>query len=457
MSEARLGHARSPGRSFDDIMSESKVETPAFLREETYEYRGSEPLDPKRYTDATFFQQECEKMWPNVWQFAAREEELPEPGDYVVYENVGRSYLLIRQDDRSIRAFHNVCLHRGRKLKTESGHAAQIVCPFHGFSWNLNGSLAHIPCRWDFDHLRDPEMTLPEVRVGLWKGYVFIRENPDGPDLEAYLAPLPEHFARWPHEDSVTSIWVAKVVPANWKATAEAFMEAWHSLTTHPQILGFLGDENTQYSIYGDHVNRATSASAVASPHVGAVSEQDIANGFASYNFLEGGVEGAVTSVALEPGATARQTLAAQARKAFAEMTGHDFSQASDSELLDAIVYNVFPNFSPWGGFMPNIVYRWRPWPDQDHTLMEVRFLTRVPAGAERPRSVPMRLLRPDQPWASVKELGSIGEIFDQDMQNLPHVQAGMKASKNGKLQLGNYQEIRIRQFHQTLDKYLSS
>ena len=81
---------------------------------------GSQPLSAARYTSPDFFRQEVEKMWPNVWQFAAREEELPEPGDVVVYENAGRSYLVVRQDDGSVRAFHNVCLHRGRKLSLSS-------------------------------------------------------------------------------------------------------------------------------------------------------------------------------------------------------------------------------------------------------------------------------------------------------------------------------------------------
>ena len=84
---------------------------------------------------------------------------------------------------------------------------------------------------------------------------------------------------------------------------------------------------------------------------------------------------------------------------------------------------------------------------------MEVRYLTPVPEGKPLPPAVPMRMLGPDESWSSV--LGVQGAIFDQDMGNLPHVQAGMKASKNQLLNLGRYQESRIRHFHQTLDKYL--
>jgi hypothetical protein len=143
-------------------------------------------------------------------------------------------------------------------------------------------------------------------------------------------------------------------------------------------------------------------------------------------------------------------------RDGYTQAFGHDHSHATDAELLDALVYNVFPNFAPWGGFMPNIVYRWRPWPDQDKTLMEVRILTRVPPGTKPPHGVQMKFLREDQKWTEAPELGVLGDVFEQDMCNLPYVQEGLKASKNGLVQLGNYQEIRIRQFQQTLDKYLA-
>lgn len=118
--------------------------------------------------------------------------------------------------------------------------------------------------------------------------------------------------------------------------------------------------------------------------------------------FIKSNGRGGETSdlkVTVPEGATPRETMAATNRARFKEMFGYDHDHASDSELLDAFTYNVFPNFGPWGGFMPNIVYRWRPWPDQDHCLMEVRILTRVPEGQPRPRSAPMRFLTDAEPW----------------------------------------------------------
>lgn len=445
--------ARCPGRSWEDILDESRLPVPDFLREESFVDLGNQPIAADRYTSPEFFRRELQAMWPNVWQFAARDEDMPEPGDCVVYENAGRSYLLVRQEDGSVKAFHNVCLHRGRKLRTESGWAKDLQCPFHGFTWENDGTLKDMPCAWDFNHLDRKDMKLPEASLAEWGGFIFVRESDEGPSLEEFMHPIVQHFERWKLEECTTAVWAAKVVHANWKVVSETFMEAWHSIITHPQLLAFLGDANTRYDIYGDHVNRALTPGGVLSPHLYETgkTEQWIAEQFLRHN---GRVE-AVEGFEVPPGQTARQALGDYFRKAFSEQSGRDLSHATDGELLDALVYNVFPNFSPWGGFMPNIVYRWRPWPDQDHTLMEVRILMRTPPG-EKGRGVPMRMLGEDETWADVAEWGFLGEVFNQDMANIPHIQDGLRMSKNNLVQLGNYQEIRIRQFHQTLDKYLA-
>ncbi|AZI35690.1 putative iron-sulfur protein [Caenibius tardaugens NBRC 16725] len=458
--DPELGGARSPGISWTQLLQEDSRPAPDFLAKESYEYRGSEPIPASRYTSEEFARLERERMWPRVWQFAAREEDIPEAGDYTVFENAGRSWLISRQEDGSVRAFHNVCLHRGRKLRTEDGTADKFVCPFHGFSWNKDGSFAGMPCSWDFKHLTNEALQLPDAEVGLWGGYIFLREEKGGPSLEEFLAPLPEHFTRWRHEECTTVVWVGKEVPANWKATSEAFMEAWHTIVTHPQLLPFTGDSNSAYQIWGDNVNANLVPFGILSPHVDPAgkSEQWIVDEFIKYNGRSSDnydPSGDPYAVAVPEGATARVALGAALREAYKAQSGYDHEHATDSELLDALVYNVFPNFSPWGGFMPNIVYRWRPGKTPDTCLMEVRVLARVKKGDPIPRGVPMHYLSLEEPWTNAAELGGLGDVFEQDMSNLPFVQEGLHCSKNGEVQLANYQEIRIRQFQQTLAKYV--
>ena len=453
MSEADP-QLRCPGPGVDDLLALETRPVPPGVLADSWRDLGTAPIAADRYTSRAFFEREKAGMWPKVWQMAARDDELPDPGDLVVYENVGRSYVVIRQADGSVRAFHNVCLHRGRKLRTDSGAATELECPFHGFTWNMDGSLKRVPCAWDFSHLADRDMDLPELRVGHFAGFIFVTENAAAPPLEQYLAPLPDIFARWRLEECTTGVWVGKVIKANWKVCAEAFMEAWHSVVTHPQILPFTGDANTRYSLWGDHANLALTPFGVLSPHLdGKGLGQDAI--LEAMGIGSGRISG-TDGITLAEGQTARHALAAANRVKHLDALGYDSGDATDSEMLDAYTYNVFPNLSPWGGFGPNIVYRWRPWPNENATLMEVRLLTRTPKGQPKPRAVEMVFLEADQPWSSFTGWGGLGAVFDQDMANLPYVQDGLHASPNNRVELGNYQESRIRQFHQTLDKYLA-
>jgi hypothetical protein len=260
------------------------------------------------------------------------------------------------------------------------------------------------------------------------------------------------HYETFKFENRYKQAHVTKVIRANWKVAMEAFMEGYHVIATHPQIMPFTGDAISKYFLFGDHVNLAITPFGTTSPHLDpdSINQQELIDAFLKYN---GRVVPQGQTITVPEGMTARETMGDFNRRRFSEARGVSLEHASDAELQDAITYNVFPNFSPWGGFAPSVVYRWRPWPDQDHTLMEVRILEVLKPDEPMRPAVPMRLLEEDEKWADA--LGVLGGILDQDMGNLPHVQAGMKASKNQKLQLANYQESRIRHFHQTLDKYL--
>lgn len=156
-------------------------------------------------------------------------------------------------------------------------------------------------------------------------------------------------------------------------------------------------------------------------------------------------------------GMTAREFMAEANYAEFSQLAGKDLSTfATRSEVLDAILYSLFPNFAPWAGFNPNIVYRFRPnGNDPDTCIMEVMMMMRFPGGSERPADAQVVELRPEQPFTDVEELGALGDVFEQDMSNLPFLQKGMKQSKKGAVSLANYQEVRIRHLHQTLDKYI--
>ncbi len=456
---------RCPGMSYTEMLEGDTRRAPDYLFEETHRSMSTEPLAIEPYISEEFARLEREKMWPNVWLFAAREDEMPDPGDTVVFDINDKSFLLVRQRDGSVKGFYNSCLHRGRKLRTKSGHAAQLICPFHGFAWKNDGSLKEIPCAWDFKHLDGKDMSLPEVRVEVWQGFVMITENWDLVPFPEWLGPAASHYDAYDFSNRYTGMWVARRIPANWKATAEAFMEAWHSITTHPQLLPFLGDANSRYDLIGDHFNRAITPSGVLSPHLKGKDQKYVLE---KMNEFSGGSDASTnrrfaageSEIEYDPDDLlhARKVLAEAGRKGFAAQYGYDYSEASDAEILDNFTYNVFPNFSPWIGYLPTLVYRWLPGETADWCTMEIRLLFPTPKGEKRPRAVEKTVIPDDQPfaWAKDKMGEALAGVFDQDMANLPHVQTGMKASKTGLMEIGAYQDSRVRHFQETLMKYIN-
>jgi nitrite reductase/ring-hydroxylating ferredoxin subunit len=445
------GIARCPGPSYQQLLEADSRTVPDVLASESSCDLGTRPIAAERYTSQTFFDLEVERLWPRVWQMACREEDIPEVGDFQVYDIVGQSFLVVRSTPDRIRAFYNSCLHRGRRLATCDGHVEQFRCGFHGWTWRLDGTLKSLPCRWDFPQLEDAALTLPEIRVATWGGFVFVNMEAGAPPLEDFLEVLPGHFERWRLEDCVKIAHVAKVIRANWKIAQEAFMESYHVIATHPQILPVFADASAQYDVYGAHVNRNLGAFAASSPHLGEgrVAPPDIVRGMLEM----WGREGAVAS---DEVTQARAALGDLNRDTFSRAFGVEHDHATDAELLDAIVYNVFPNFAPWGGFAPNIVYRWRPLDRQvDACIMEVMLLRRHRPDRPRPPPAAVHWLRDDEPWSAAAELPILGPVIDQDMDNMPHVQEGLLASGTGRVELGRYQEVRIRHFHRTLDRYL--
>lgn len=456
--------SQSPGLSYTDMLQMDTRDVPDFLMQESQVDLGTQPLPTLRYTSHEFAALEAEKMWPNVWQFAARDEDFPNSGDTIVFDNAGKSFLLVRQADGSVKAFYNVCLHRGRKLRSQSGNTSELKCPFHGFSWNHDGGLKNIPCAWDFDHLETEKMSLPELRVERWHGFVMISEKQDIEPFREWLGPVAAHWDRWDLDECYTAIWVAREMACNWKVAAEAFMEAYHSITTHPQILPFTGDSNTRYDLYGDHVNRAITTSASPSPHVEHLYDQNHAieklsstGGRRALEETSFDLNEARAGFDENDPVLARKVIAESNRHTFGEDCGRDFSDITDSEMVDNFTYNIFPNFSPWGGFVPNLVYRWRPGETPDSCLMEIRVLKRGKRGSPNPPPAKMFLVPKDKPFSAASEVMGklLAAVFDQDLGNLPEVQNGLKSSFTKQVNFGAYQESRIRHFADTLEKYL--
>ena len=448
--------ARSGGESYQEMLDKEVNPVPEALRESTNTFLGSDNLSTDRYLSREFHELEVEKMWNKTWQATCRETEIANPGDFFVYEIASYSIVVTRTQSGEIKGFHNACLHRGRQLRKDCGTAREFKCPYHGFRWSLDGDFLGAPCQWDFPHIKAEEFSLPQVQVDTWGGWVFINMDLEAESLQDYMGILPEHFNRWKPETTFKALHVEKVIECNWKIAWEAFIESYHTVQTHPQIMPYLGDSNSQYDCWGDNVSRSISPMGVVSPHLEDVDPNTTVNDWMQHGawLTEG------ERIEVPEGMSAREWLAQHYFEHYSKEYDMDLASfCTHSEIMDSILYSLFPNLAPWAGFHPNLTYRMKPYGDRhDMCTMEIIFLLRYPEGSERPADCPVQKLDKDQLFSEAAGLeGGLGRVFDQDLSNLKMVQKGLKNLKSKEVVLANYQEVRIRHFHQTLDKYINA
>ena len=197
-------------------------------------------IPAQRYYDAAFYELEKQHLWPKVWQMACRLDEIQNPGDYVVYDNLDQSVIVMRVDATTIKAYHNHCRHRGVQLVTRSGYSSGgFICPFHGWRWNRGGESTFVftPEAYAPDNLCADDVNLVAVRCETWGGCAFINLDPDAAPLRASLGHFAERMELFNPEDLRVEWWKAARIPCNWKLAMEAFHEGFHVATTHPQLL----------------------------------------------------------------------------------------------------------------------------------------------------------------------------------------------------------------------------
>jgi nitrite reductase/ring-hydroxylating ferredoxin subunit len=451
---------RHPGATYDDILNRDSRPVPKYLREGIIPDVGVQPVAAARYFDPEFFANEARYLWSNVWQMACREEDIPGLGDHHLYEILGKSLIVVRTAPQTIRAFYNSCLHRGRKLVTHHGCKKEFKCPYHGITWHIDGSFKECPIAWDFPQWRGIDMSLPEAKVECWGGFVFVNFDVNARPLMHFIKPLAEDFAKFDWEKRYRILWIQKKVSCNWKALAEAFMESHHSITTHPQILIGLADANSQYDVLNDWVSRQFSASGVVSPFLSGVSEQQIVDYMLGSGRRRGPTAEADLKHILPADLTARQYLAELSRKQLGATYDRDYSQSSDAEMLDALLYNVFPNLSLWAGEGDKFAFRWRPNAmDPNSSIMDIQLYAPCPRDEPRPKPAAAIELDFEQTMSSVMPAGREGlaTVFDQDFKNLPYVQAGLLATGSGQVHFAKYTEMRIRHLHHLIDRYIAA
>ena len=192
------------------------------------------------YTSEDFAAKEVEQIFSKEWFCVGRASSLSKPGDYVTLELANQPIMVIRDRGGTLRAQSNVCLHRMSILLKDSGSTGTIVCPYHGWSYNLDGSLRAAPAMTHNEGFCKDDYRLPQIRCKEWLGWVMVTLNPDAPSPYKKLADVEELIADYGMENYVEDFNEQFIWNTNWKVLAENFMESYHLPVCHAKTIGGL-------------------------------------------------------------------------------------------------------------------------------------------------------------------------------------------------------------------------
>jgi phenylpropionate dioxygenase-like ring-hydroxylating dioxygenase large terminal subunit len=246
---------------------------------------GTEPIPVSVNTSEEYFEREREKIFKKSWWCIGREEEISQSGDYITrnIEAINISVMAIRGEDDKLRAFHNICQHRGNQLLTEErGNARGMVCGFHSWTYDLKGELSHVPDEDQFyDGFDACELALQPVTLDVWNGFIFVNGE-DRPERSLFdtMGELNELIGDFAYNDMELVAEYSADVDCNWKYFIDAFVEAYHVESIHRRSLKDtfnshenpychlvdvqLHERNRSISIYGNPEHRLSGAEAIA-------------------------------------------------------------------------------------------------------------------------------------------------------------------------------------------------
>ncbi|GHE04815.1 (2Fe-2S)-binding protein [Defluviimonas sp. 20V17] len=194
------------------------------------------------YTSAAFAELEQTQIFAREWLCAGRAEALPNPGDYLTMTIAAEPVIVLRDNDGAIRALSNVCRHRMSTLLEGRGHVRAIVCPYHAWTYNLDGALRGAPAMTLNQGFCKDQIALPQLRCTVWLGWIMVTLNPDAPDpaerlkgVEALVGDL--HMENYREAFRESFHW-----HTNWKVLAENFMESYHLPVCHSGTIGHTVD-----------------------------------------------------------------------------------------------------------------------------------------------------------------------------------------------------------------------
>lgn len=419
------------------------------------------------YISREWLTREKERLWPRAWQMVGRVEEFEAPGEFVTYEILEDSITVVRDKDGELKAFHNVCPHRGRRLTEGCGRMGRFVCKYHGWKWDLDGRSVDVIDRDDWDgSLADDDIALVPVLVESWSGWVFVCMDAGAPSLTEWLDPAPTYLDAF-EIDRMRYKWRRQaVLPANWKVALEAFTEGYHVQTTHRQLLAWSSDYTVSaaHGLHGNFGYAPGRPLGLPSPRLGDAGDADMREGIVQfYQELLETLDTTMTEHTLraanrlrdevEPGTEAIEVLRAFLRfnKEEHEAGGAGWPAALTPEAMSkaGTAWHIFPNMVFLQGPAHLLGYRARPnGDDPDTCIFDVYALERYPEG-QVPQPRPQTRVLPD-----LANVADWGLILTQDFQNMAAIQAGMKSRGFKGARANPKQEKAVSNFHRALHEF---
>lgn len=436
--------------------SDSQYQATPFLPRKPIPDIGSARIDGERFYSPDFMRREWEHLWSKVWNIAIRESEVPTPGSFRVHDLGKESFLFVRGADGVIRGFYNVCQHRGNILcQAPEGDAKMFKCPFHGWEWNIDGTLKRVmdpEFFRQFDGGISPgELDLAPVKVGAWGGWVWFNMDPTARPLLDYLGEAGIHLETYELEkfqlvDYQTFEWAG-----NWKHAHDAFNESYHFEALHPEFLDFAEGHDVPIELMGIHSRMLNFNSTVSE----VLEDRDTITPFRAKMLGLGGLvpvdyDGSAKDVHLE----------VVARKRAIENETHiPYKRMNDEQLVHQYHYTFFPNATFTQTPEAAFVFRYRPHPtDPNLCFYDFFILIHSPPGTPVPE-FEHHLYRHDaMPLYGEAFSGTfdpvLANVLQQDGSNMATMQRGVQSRAFRGMILGE-QEVRIRHFHQTIDRFL--
>ncbi|MEO9574138.1 MAG: SRPBCC family protein [Tateyamaria sp.] len=197
-------------------------------------------MPPSVYTSEAFMERELSDIFTKDWFCVGRASALSETGDYVTLELAGQPIIVLRDGHGALKAMSNVCRHRMSTLLEGRGNARSIVCPYHAWTYNLDGSLRGAPAMTQNEGFCKTDYALPDIRCEEWLGWVFVTLNADAAPVSDQLASLAEMIADYNMENYTETFFETHIWDTNWKVLAENFMESYHLPVCHAGTIGGL-------------------------------------------------------------------------------------------------------------------------------------------------------------------------------------------------------------------------